>query len=146
MKHRIVKSLLAASLTLAMVVGTLPAASLKVQAATDLADIVDENLTIEASKINQWLTKDLKLPTSISGVTGEKITYSVGKADPKYVSVVDNKRLKITRPYAGEDNYTFTLYATVEANGETYTKEFPLTIWAGYQKIPMQDMYMYLLQ
>lgn len=131
MKQRIVKSLLAASLTLAMVVGTLPAASLKVQAATDLADIVDENLTIEASKINQWLTKDLKLPTSISGVTGEKITYSVGKADPKYVSVVDNKRLKITRPYAGEDNYTFTLYATVEANGETYTKEFPLTIWAG---------------
>ena len=59
MKQRIVKSLLAASLTLAMVVGTLPAASLKVQAATDLADIVDENLTIEASKINQWLTKDL---------------------------------------------------------------------------------------
>ena len=46
MKQRIVKSLLAASLTLAMVVGTLPAASLKVQAATDLADIVDENLTI----------------------------------------------------------------------------------------------------
>lgn len=88
----------------------------------------ESGLVIEESDINQLLTGDLELPTTISGKDGAKITYSVEES--KYVSV-DGNTLKVTRPYAGEGNYSFDLKATVEYNGKTTTDTFPLTIAEG---------------
>ncbi|MBO5373260.1 MAG: leucine-rich repeat protein [Lachnospiraceae bacterium] len=132
MKQRIVKSILAATLTAAMVVGMMPTAGWDIQAATDLATAVEEGLVIEESEINQLITaKKVTLPKAVSGVSGASITYSVSENASKYVKV-DGNKLEITRPYAGEGNCEFDLTATVTAeDGSTYSKKFPMTIREG---------------
>lgn len=148
MKQRIVKRLLAIGLSAVMAVGIVPTACWEVKAASDISEIVENNLVYEESEINQLLTNDLRLQTSIRGLNDAVITYSVGDADSRWVSV-DGNYLRITRPYAGEGNYSFILYATVEAEGDTYTKEIPLTIWeglsedsyAGYLYVCFSDTY-----
>ncbi len=86
-------------------------------------------LSIKESEINQLLTEDLELPSEIDGMDAE-ITYRVDDADSRYVSVKDHT-LKVTRPYAGEGNYSFTLKADIKIADKTVTQEFPLTIAEG---------------
>ncbi len=136
MKRRIINTLLAVCLTTGLVIGAVPAAVLESRAAVS-ADTIRRGLVIRESNVNQLLTEDLELPAEISGVTGAQITYSVQAKDEKYVKVEGNK-LKITRPLAGEDDYKFTLKATVTvADGiegvedGKVEKQFPLTIRAG---------------
>ena len=93
----------------------------------EAAEATDGPLTIRESEINQLLTEDLALPTQIDGADAD-ITYSV--EDSKYVSV-EGSTLKVTRPYAGEGNYSFTLTATIKTAEGTVTQEFPLTIAEG---------------
>lgn len=138
MRRRIVSVLLAACLTAGMAVGSWPAAGLGVKAAVNPYTAVEEGLTIRESEINQLLTGDLQLPTTIEGLDGATIAYSVESKDAKYASIEGNM-LKITRPAAGEDDYQFTLTATitpptgVEVTSEDgkLVKKFPLTIRAG---------------
>ncbi|MEI3219913.1 MAG: immunoglobulin-like domain-containing protein [Lachnoclostridium sp.] len=87
----------------------------------EAAEATDGPLTIRESEINQLLTEDLALPTQIDGADAD-ITYSV--EDSKYVSV-EGSTLKVTRPYAGEGNYSFTLTATMKTAEGTVTQEFP---------------------
>ncbi|MBO5302564.1 MAG: leucine-rich repeat protein [Lachnospiraceae bacterium] len=131
MKQRIVKSIFALSLSAAMVVGMIPTTTGEVLAASSIEEIVEENLTFREAEVKQLLTEDLTLPTTVDGLSDASITYSVGNADARWVSVEGNV-LKVTRPYAGAGNYEFTLYATVTAEGDTYTKEIPLTVWEGF--------------
>ncbi len=135
MKRRIVNVLLAACLTAGMTVGLLPAASLGAKAATDASATVNKNLTIKASEVNQLLTGDLELPTTVDGLDGSAIAYSVAEKDGEYVSIesAESKAiLKIKkRPKSNESDYKFTLKATVTAGSEKIEKEFPLTIRAG---------------
>lgn len=128
MKRRIVNVLLAVCLTAGMAVGSLPTASLSVQAAGDNSAAVENGLTIRESEINQLLTKDLKLPTTVDGLEGATVAYSVPAND--YASI-EGDTLKVTRPAAGESDYKFTLTATVTVGGEQIKKEFPMTIRAG---------------
>ena len=86
-------------------------------------------LTIKESEINQLLTKDLALPSEVEG-SDARITYSAEGADSRYVSVEGNT-LKVTRPYAGEGNYSFTLKADIDGTDGKITQEFPLTIAEG---------------
>ena len=130
MKRRIRNTLLAVCLTSALTAGSLPAAGLTVQAQEDISNTVEAGLTIQESEINQLLTGDLILPDSVEGLSNAVITYSVGNADTSYVSVSGNT-LKVTRPYAGNGNYSFQLKATVTADGAVYEKTFPLTIREG---------------
>lgn len=117
-------------LSVCMAAGTIPAASLEARAAGETAKAVETGLTIRESEINQLLTGDLTLPTTVTGLNGATVAYSVKTEDEKYVTVEGNK-LKVTRPIAGEEDYKFTLKATVTAGGETAEKEFPLTVRAG---------------
>ena len=138
MRRRIVSVLLAACLTAGMAVGSWPAAGLGVKAAVDPYTAVEEGLTIRESEINQLLTGDLQLPTTIEGLDGATVEYSVDAKDAKYASIEGNT-LKITRPAAGEEDYQFILTATitppegVEVTSEDgkLVKKFPLTIRAG---------------
>ena len=99
-------------------------------AAGSRAMAADTKLTIKEAQINQLLTGDLTLPDSIDGAPDAKISYSVGDANPAYVSVKGNK-LKVTRPYAGKGNYKFTLTATVTNGSDTTKQSFDLTIAEG---------------
>lgn len=92
-----------------------------------------KRFNIKQSKMNQLLTEDITLTSKY--LTGD-VTYSVGDADSRYVSVEGNV-LKINRPIGGEGNYSFTLKATVTKNGESSTKDFPLTIAEGYTEDTM---------
>ena len=138
MRRRIVSVLLAACLTAGLAVGSWPAAGLGVKAAVNPNTAVEEGLTIRESEINQLLTGDLQLPTTIEGLDGATIVYSVEAKDAKYASIEGNT-LKITRPAAGEDDYQFTLTATitppagveVTSDDGKLVKKFPLTIRAG---------------
>lgn len=138
MRRRIVSVLLAACLTAGLAVGSWPAAGLGVKAAVNPYTAVEEGLTIRESEVNQLLTGDLQLPTTIEGLDGATVAYSVEAKDAKYASIEGNT-LKITRPAAGEDDYQFTLTATitppsgVEVTSEDgkLVKKFPLTIRAG---------------
>ena len=65
-----------------------------------------------------------------SAAPDAKISYSVGDANPAYVSVKGNK-LKVTRPYAGKGNYKFILTATVTNGSDTTKQSFDLTIAEG---------------
>ena len=78
MRRKIVNILLAACLTAGMAVGSVPAASLDVKAAADISGTVEAGLTIQESEINQLLTGNLTLPTTVSGLQGATIVYSVG--------------------------------------------------------------------
>lgn len=135
MKHKIVNVLLAACLTASMAVGLLPAASLGVRAAGDINTTVNEKLTIRESEINQLLTGDVELPTTVAGLDGATVTYSVEAKDAEYVEIesADAKQiLKIKkRPKSNESDYKFTLKATVTAGGATAEKQFPMIIRAG---------------
>lgn len=137
MKKKIFKILSAVVLTASLTVGALPAEGLRVQAAADIEEAVQEGLVIRESEINQLLTEDLALPTSVTGLDGATITYSIegqpangthGKAE------IDGNTLKVTRPYAGEGDYKFNVVATVEADGATGTKTFPMIIREGLSK------------
>ena len=99
-------------------------------AAGSRAMAADTKLTIKEAQINQLLTGDLTLPDSIDGAPDAKISYSVGDANPTYVSVKGNK-LKVTRPYAGKGNYKFILTATVTNGSDTTKQSFDLTIAEG---------------
>ena len=146
MKRRIWNTLFAACLTATLTVGAMPAAGLRAEAA-GIADTVESGLAIRESEIHQLLTGDLALPSAVNGLPGATVTYSVGNADARYVSI-DGNTLKVTRPYAGEGDYSFTLSAAVESGGESYTKEFPLTVreglsddsYAGYLYVCFSDV------
>ncbi len=147
MKRRVANTFFAVCLSASLAVGALPAAGLDVRAAADISGTVESGLTIQESEINQLLTGDLRLPSKVNGLSGATITYSVGNANPDYVSVNANT-LKVTRPYAGEGDYKFTLSATVKTDDASYTKEFPLTIreglsddsYAGYLYVCFSDV------
>lgn len=109
-----------------MVIAPLGTSGMGVKAA-ETEESGSTDLSIRESEINQLLTDDLELPD----VDGATVTYSVDEKDAKYVEV-DGDRLKITRPYAGDGNYSFTLHATITAADNTkVTKDFPLTIAQG---------------
>lgn len=137
MRRRMVNVLLSACLTAGMIVGLLPTAGLGVKAAEDTATAatVKEKLVIRESEINQLLTGDLKLPTTVDGLDGATVTYSVDAKDAEYAEIESTDKtatLKIKkRPKSNEDDYKFTLKATVAAGSETVEKEFPLIIRAG---------------
>ncbi len=130
MKRRIVNILLAACLTAGMAVGSLPTAGLEVKAA-DASATVQQNLTIRESEVNQLLTGDLSLPAAVDGLEGATIAYSVAEKDAEYVSIEDSTLKIKKRPKSNEDDYKFTLKATVTAGSDKVEKEFPLTIRAG---------------
>ncbi len=130
MKSKKVKSILSLCMAAAVLTGSIPVSQLAARAEGEISAAVESGLTIKESEINQLLTGDLTLPTSVAGLEGAEISYSVGNADSRYVSMEGNT-LKVTRPYAGEEDYSFTLTATVTLDGESATKEFPLTIRAG---------------
>ena len=124
MKYKILKKLLSLCLLGAVTVTTMGAACVDASAEAN-------GVVIEEAEVNQLLTKNLKLPDKIASRPDAEISYSVGNADSNYVSVAGTT-LKVTRPYAGKGNYSFTLTATITENGqETTTQEFPLTIAEG---------------
>ena len=130
MRFQKMKRMVSISIAVVMMISIIPEAGFYVKAASDLTNVVENKLVIEESEINQLLTEDLQLPEALSDLPGAEITYSVGNADASYVSV-EGSLLKVTRPYAGKGDYSFTLTATVVSGGETCTKDFPLTIRAG---------------
>jgi len=130
MRLKKIKRLVSIATAVVMMLSFVPDTGFYVKADSNLAAVVEEKLVIEKSEINQLLTEDLQLPNTISDLPEAGITYSVGGANASYVSV-ESSLLKITRPYAGENDYSFTLTATVENGGESCTKDFPLTIRAG---------------
>jgi len=130
MKRKFSNSVIATCLSIALVAGCVPAMGEVAKADTDISAAVESGLSIEESEINQLLTGDLKLPTKVTGLSDATISWSVGNANSKYVSI-SGDTLKVTRPYAGEEDYEFTLTATVKSGGSTATKEFPLTVRAG---------------
>ena len=134
MKRKIFNLLSAVALTASLTVGILPAEGLKVQAAGDINETVQSGLIIKESEINKLLTEDLELPTTVDGLDGAAITYTVQGQPPAGnhgAASVDGNILKVTRPYAGEGNYKFNLVATVAADGATATKTFPMTVREG---------------
>lgn len=132
MRRKILNAFFAVCLTASLAVGLMPAAKLHVKAAEDISSTLEEGLVIQESEINKLLTGNLVLPTSVKGLSGAKVTYSVDSADAKYVSVEGNT-LKVTRPFAGQGDYKFKLKATVttEDGSGTGVKEFPLTVREG---------------
>ena len=147
MKQTFTKSFLAACMAASMAVSMTPSTVADVCAA-DISAAVESGLTIRESEIHQLLTKDLTLPDTVSGLEKATVSYRADGADAKYVSVEGNT-LKITRPYAGEGDYKFTLTATVtSAGGDTAEKKFPLTIreglsedsYAGYLYVCFADI------
>ena len=130
MKQKFCNALLAACMAASMTAGLLSSSRLDVRAA-DISGAVGSGLTIRESEIHQLLTGDLKLPDTVDGLAGATVSYRVDGADARYVSVEGNT-LKVTRPYAGDGDYKFTLTATVtSAGGDTAEKKFPLTIREG---------------
>ncbi len=73
MKRKILNIVSAVVLAASLTVGALPAEGLSVQAAGDINETVNSSLTIRESEINQLLTEDLELPTSVEGLTGAKV-------------------------------------------------------------------------
>ncbi len=134
MKRKIWNILSAVALSASLTVGALPAEGLRVQAAGDINNAVQEGLTIRESEVNQLLTEDLQLPTTVEGLEGANVAYAV-EGQPQEgthgAAVVEGDTLKVTRPYAGEGDYKFNLVATVTANGATGTKTFPMTVREG---------------
>ena len=130
MKRRNAKSVFSLCLAAAVLAGSIPAGALTARAAGELSEKVESGLEIQESEINQLLTGDLELPSTVTGLSGAQISYSLGNADARYVTL-EGTTLKVTRPYAGEGNYTFTLTATVTLDGESCQKAFPLTVREG---------------
>ncbi len=138
MKRKIINMVLAACLATGVAVGSLPTAGLGVKAAVNPYEAVKDGLVIRESEINQLLTEDLTLPTTVNGMDGATVEYSVKEEDAKYVSL-DGNTLKVTRPQPEEPDYKFTLTATVTppagvevtSTDGKLKKEFPLTIRAG---------------
>ncbi len=138
MKRKIINMVLAACLATGVAVGSLPTAGLGVKAAVNPYEAVKDGLVIRESEINQLLTEDLALPTTVNGMDGATVEYSVKEEDAKYVTL-DGNTLKVTRPQPEEPDYKFTLTATVTppagvevtSTDGKLKKEFPLTIRAG---------------
>lgn len=130
MKNKKVKAVLSVCMAAAVLAGSVPATTVKASASEELLNKVEEGLTVRESEIGQLLTGDLKLPTEVTGLEGAEITYSLDGADSEYTALEGNI-LKVTRPYAGEGDYSFTLKAVVSYEGETCKKEIPLTIRQG---------------
>ena len=124
MKRRNAKSVFSLCLAAAVLAGSIPAGALTARAAGELSEKVESGLEIQESEINQLLTGDLELPSTVTGLSGAQISYSLGNADARYVTL-EGTTLKVTRPYAGEGNYTFTLTATVTLDGESCQQAFP---------------------
>ncbi len=133
MKRRIVNVLLAVCLTAGITVTSLPIASMKAKAA-GTSETVQQNLTIRESEINQLLTNDLTLPSTVDGLEGATIEYSVADKDAEYVEITDSILKIKKRPKSNEPDYKFTLKATVTSGSETAEKQFPLIIRAGLAK------------
>lgn len=135
MKKKILNIVSAVCLTASLTVGALPAEELRVQAAGNIDEAVANGLVIEESEINKLLTEDLTLPTSVTGLEGATIEYSVSNGtsgkETHGKAVVEDNILKVTRPYAGEGDYKFNLTAKVTADGATCTKNYPLIIREG---------------
>ncbi len=135
MKKKILNIVSAVCLTASLTVGALPAEGLRVQAAGNIDEAVANGLVIEESEINKLLTEDLTLPTSVTGLEGATIEYSVSNStsgkETHGKAVVEDNILKVTRPYAGEGDYKFNLTAKVTADGATCTKNYPLIIREG---------------
>lgn len=135
MKKKILNIVSAVCLTASLTVGALPAEGLRVQAAGNIEEAVQNGLVIEESEINKLLTEDLTLPASVTGLEGATIAYSVSDSqsgkETHGKAVVEGNILKVTRPYAGEGDYKFNLTAKVTADGTTITKNYPLTIREG---------------
>ncbi len=134
MKRKIFNILSAAVLTASLTVGALPTGGLMVQAAGDINETVQSGLTIRESEINKLLSEDLELPTTVDGLDGATITYTIQEQPPAGnhgAASVEGNTLKVTRPYAGEGNYKFNLVATVKAGDATATKTFPMTVQEG---------------
>lgn len=130
MKNKKATSILSFCLAAAVLAGSTPAGQMAAKAEGEIGAAVEADLTIKESQIHQLLTGDLVLPATVDGLEGAEISYSVGNADSRYVSIEGNT-LKVTRPYAGEEDYSFTLTANVTLDGESAAKEFPLTVRAG---------------
>lgn len=135
MKKKILNILFAVCLTASLTVGALPTEGLNVRAAGNIEEAVENGLVIEESEIHKLLTEDLELPTSVEGLEGATIAYSINGTpsgtETHGKAVVDGNTLKVTRPYAGEGDYKFNLAAKVTADGATYTKNYPLIIREG---------------
>lgn len=134
MKRKIFNLLSAVVLTASLTVGALPTGGLMVQAAGDINEAVQSGLTIRESEINQLLTEDLQLPTTVDGLDGATVAYTIQgqpQAGTHGAASVEGNTLKVTRPYAGEGDYKFNLIATVTAGGATATKTFPMTVREG---------------
>lgn len=135
MKKKILNILFAVCLTASLTVGALPTEGLNVRAAGNIEEAVENGLVIKESEIHKLLTEDLELPTSVDGLEGATIAYSINGApsgtETHGKAVVDGNTLKVTRPYAGEGDYKFNLAAKVTADGATYTKNYPLIIREG---------------
>ncbi len=135
MKKKILNIVSAVCLTASLTVGALPAEGLRVQAAGNIEEAVQNGLVIEESEINKLLTEDLTLPASVTGLEGATIAYSVSDSqsgkETHGKAVVEDNILKVTRPYAGEGDYKFNLTAKVTADGATCTKNYPLIIREG---------------
>lgn len=133
MKRKILNIVSAAVLTASLTVGALPM-GLTVQAAGDINETVQSGLTIRESEINKLLSEDLELPTTVDGLDGATITYTIQGQPPAGThgaASVEGNTLKVTRPYAGEGNYKFNLVATVKAGDATAAKTFPMTVREG---------------
>ena len=152
MKRRIVNVLLAVCLTAGITVTSLPIASMKAKAA-GTSETVQQNLTIRESEINQLLTNDLTLPSTVDGLEGATIEYSVADKDAEYVEITDSILKIKKRPKSNEPDYKFTLKATVTSGSETAEKQFPLIIraglakddYAGYVYVCFACMYLHVL-
>lgn len=135
MKKKIWNILFAACLTASLTVGAMPTEGLSVRAAGNMEEAVENGLVIKESEVHKLLTEDLELPTSVDGLEGATIAYSINGTpsgtETHGKAVVNGNTLKVTRPYAGEGDYKFNLAAKVTAGGATYTKNFPLIIREG---------------
>lgn len=128
MKHGVKKVMIPAALIAALAVTLVNYKGHVIKAAPEE---IKESFVIEESEINQLLTGDMKLPAVIAAAPQAEVTYSLGRGtDKRYVSLEGNT-LKITRPCAGEGNYSFILKGVVKDGGRNIEKEFPLTVAEG---------------
>lgn len=128
MKHKKIKIIISAALIAAL---TITAINFRGHVSKAAPEDIEASFMIEESEINKLLTEDLELPKIVSVAPQAQITYSLKEGtNSRYVSLEGNT-LKITRPYAGNGNYSFVLHGSVTYEGRTIEKDFPLTIADG---------------
>lgn len=115
----------------------------KALTATEIAamyDVTDEGI-VAADKAELTLgdttavTEDVELPAK--GVNGSTISWESENS----AITIDGTVAKVTRPATGEQDVTGNLIATISYNGETDTKEIPVTVLAQLsdEQIAEQD-------